>query len=289
MPSDFSPRLIGRHVLPASSVRNAPAAEMATKIRAGSLGSRTIVCRHNPPAPGCQADPEPWPRSPGSSCHVCPPSIGAEQGGVFNTGVDSVWIGQRRFEMPDSLEFPRMRRPVVPLVSAGDTVVHELITNRLPRLAAIVRPLDDLSEPTAGLRRIQPIRVSRRSLEMVDLPSSKVRPIDVPSFALGVRRQHERALPCANQYSYSAHPLVLPVGRPRLGGSFLTTSITPVGAAQPRRLAPIVLSIGRAPDRQGRDLRHRATAASTPVIDGDASATFEGRDDLKFGTSRHRP
>ena len=35
---DCSPRLIGLHVLPASSVRNAPAAEMATKIRFGLRG-----------------------------------------------------------------------------------------------------------------------------------------------------------------------------------------------------------------------------------------------------------
>ena len=30
-----------------------PAAEMATKIRPGSVGSSRIVCRHSPPAPGC--------------------------------------------------------------------------------------------------------------------------------------------------------------------------------------------------------------------------------------------
>ena len=32
----------------------APAAEMATKIRCGLLGSRRMVCRHMPPAPGVQ-------------------------------------------------------------------------------------------------------------------------------------------------------------------------------------------------------------------------------------------
>src|SRR5579872_887381 len=74
MPSDRRPRFTGRQVVPPSSVRNAPAAEMATKIRLGSLGSCTIVCRHIPPAPGCQDGPEPCPRSPGSSCHVRPAS-----------------------------------------------------------------------------------------------------------------------------------------------------------------------------------------------------------------------
>jgi hypothetical protein len=54
MCSDFKPRLMGRHDVPASSVRNAPAAEMAMKIRSGLLVSRRIVCRHNPPAPGAQ-------------------------------------------------------------------------------------------------------------------------------------------------------------------------------------------------------------------------------------------
>src|SRR4051794_15558978 len=34
-----------------------------------------IVCRHMPPAPGCQSGPVPWPRRPGSSFHVLPPSV----------------------------------------------------------------------------------------------------------------------------------------------------------------------------------------------------------------------
>src|SRR6058998_3410663 len=69
------PRLIGRHVLPPSSVRKAPAAEIAMNMRLGSLGSSRIVCRHIPPAPGCHLGPVPWPRNPASSCHVFPPSL----------------------------------------------------------------------------------------------------------------------------------------------------------------------------------------------------------------------
>src|SRR6202007_3383442 len=72
---DFSPRLIGRHVSPASSLRNAPAAEIATNIRLELLGSRTIVCRHIPPAPGCHLGPVPWPRKPESSFQFSPPSV----------------------------------------------------------------------------------------------------------------------------------------------------------------------------------------------------------------------
>ena len=129
-----------------------------------------IVCRHIPPAPGCQRGPEPWPRSPEVPASL--PAVGrAEQGGVFHPGVDGVRIGQRWFEMPDSLELPGVRRAVIPLVRAGDAVVHELVAHRLPRLAAIVGALDQLPEPAAGLRRIQPIRIGGRSLEVVDLPA----------------------------------------------------------------------------------------------------------------------
>src|SRR5208282_491267 len=71
--------LIGFQVLPPSSVRNAHAAEMAIQIRWVSRlrepGSRIIVCRHMPPAPGCHFGPVPWPRRPGSSFQFSPPSV----------------------------------------------------------------------------------------------------------------------------------------------------------------------------------------------------------------------
>ena len=63
----------------------------------------------------------------------------AEERRVFDAGVDRVGIGQRRLEMPDPLELPRMRRAVVPLVRAGNAVVDELVAHRLPGLAAVVR------------------------------------------------------------------------------------------------------------------------------------------------------
>src|SRR5262249_26697150 len=75
MNCDFSPRLMGFQVFPASSVRNAPAAEMAITIRLGLLGSMMTVCRHIPPAPGCHFGPELCPRSPASSCQFWPPSL----------------------------------------------------------------------------------------------------------------------------------------------------------------------------------------------------------------------
>src|SRR5262244_2974947 len=60
----------------------------------------------------------------------------------------------------------------------------------LPRLAPVVGALDLLPEPAAGLRRIQPMRVSGRALEVVDLPPAKVGATDTPPCALGVRRQN---------------------------------------------------------------------------------------------------
>src|SRR5437016_3909702 len=64
----------------------------------------------------------------------------------------------------------------------------------LPRLATVVGTLDDLAEPAAGLRRIQPIRVSRRAFEVINLPARKVGAADLPPIAFAVRGQDERAL-----------------------------------------------------------------------------------------------
>src|SRR4026208_2450521 len=62
-------------LLPPSSVRNAPAEEIATYSRLGFVGSIRMVWRHIPPAPGAHLEPEPWLRRPGISCHVCAPSV----------------------------------------------------------------------------------------------------------------------------------------------------------------------------------------------------------------------
>src|SRR5437773_1422175 len=58
-----------------SSVRNAPAAEIAMEIRSGLFGSRRMVCKHIPPAPGCHFGPVSLPRSPANSCQDFPPSF----------------------------------------------------------------------------------------------------------------------------------------------------------------------------------------------------------------------
>src|SRR6267378_826324 len=41
---------------------------------------------------------------------------GLEKSGVFHARVDDVWIGMRRLEMPDALEFPGMLSAIVELV-----------------------------------------------------------------------------------------------------------------------------------------------------------------------------
>src|ERR1035441_1930725 len=122
-----------------------------------------------------------------------------EQGSVFRPGIDGVRIGQRRFEMPDALELPGMRRAVIPLVCNRDASVGEFVTDRLPRLAPVTGALDHLSEPAAGLRRIQPVRVNGRPLEMINLPAPKVGTADIPPLATAVRGHDERALARANQ------------------------------------------------------------------------------------------
>src|SRR5882762_6520870 len=108
-------------------------------------------------------------------------SIGcAKDRGVFHPGVNGIRIAERWFKVPDPLELPRVRRAVVPLVSAGNAVVNKFVTYRLPSLSPVVRALDLLPKPAAGLRCIQPVRISVRALQMVDLPAPKKRPINVP-------------------------------------------------------------------------------------------------------------
>ena len=132
----------------------------------------------------------------------------AKNRGVFHAGVDRVRVGERGFEVPDALELPGMLRAVIPQMSgkgfAGfrGGIVNEFVaragghaarpghlfaSRRLPRLAAVVRALDDLAEPSAGLRSIDPVRVGRRALQVVHLPARKVGTAHLPLFALAVR------------------------------------------------------------------------------------------------------
>src|SRR5439155_18106014 len=103
-------------------------------------------------------------------------------------------------------------------------VVHELVAlarrhavrrlphataRRLPRLAAVARALDDLSEPAARLRGVEPIGIRGRSLHVIDLPPREVRAAHVPLLALAVPGQDERTLAGTYQNPYAAHDALL--------------------------------------------------------------------------------
>src|SRR6266702_8701151 len=132
--------------------------------------------------------------------------------------------------MPDALELPGMLRAVVPLMRGEGLarlrgrVVGELValafgetfrglfqhtSRRLPRLAAVAGALDDLSEPPARLRRVQPVRIGGGAFHMIDLPAGEVWTAHVPPLALAVRRQDERTLTGTHQNPYTAHGSLL--------------------------------------------------------------------------------
>ncbi len=49
-----------------------------------------------------------------------------------------------------------------------------------PGLPAIIRALDDLPKPGARLRSVDPVRIHRRTLEVINFPAGKMRPVDLP-------------------------------------------------------------------------------------------------------------
>ena len=76
-----------------------------------------------------------------------------------------------------------MRRAVVPLVRAGRAVVDELVADRLPRLAAVVRSLNQLAEPAGALRRVEAVRIGGRAFEVVHLPAAEERAAARPNWS----------------------------------------------------------------------------------------------------------
>jgi hypothetical protein len=115
----------------------------------------------------------------------CPASVGRfKYRRILDTGIDGVGIGQRRFEMPHALKFPRTLCAVIMLVRRKRPsgfcrcIVHEHVAFtlrhtirpheilrfrawRVPGLAAIIGPLNDLPKPAARLRGIEAVAVSR--------------------------------------------------------------------------------------------------------------------------------
>src|SRR5690242_3465196 len=128
--------------------------------------------------------------------------------------------------MPDPLELPWMLRAVIPLVSgerlAGvrRCVIDELVAlalgpaalvggysaaGCLPGFATIAGALDDLSEPAAGLRGVDAVRIGGRPLHVVNLPPGEVGTADLPLFAFAIRTENECAFASTNQHSYLTH------------------------------------------------------------------------------------
>ena len=111
---------------------------------------------------------------------------GLEERRVLHSGVHVIGIRERWLQVPYALEFPRMRRAVVPLMRTGNAVIDELVSHRLPRLAAVARALYQLPKPAGALGRIQPIRIGRRPFQVIDLPASEVRAVDLPLLTLAI-------------------------------------------------------------------------------------------------------
>src|SRR5207248_886960 len=130
---------------------------------------------------------------------------GTEERRVLDAGEDRVRVSQRRLQVPDARELPRVLRAVVPLMCAGNAVVGELIADRFPGLPTVVRALHYLPVPTGGLRRVHPVRIGRRRVQVVDLPAREQRALDVPTVTRSLRCQDERAFPRTHEEPHSAH------------------------------------------------------------------------------------
>src|SRR6185295_6966436 len=107
--------------------------------------------------------------------------------------------------MPDSLEFPGVRRAVVPLMRAWDAVVQESVTDWLPSFPAVIGTLYQLPKPSAVLRGIKPLRVNGRSLQMEYLPGRKNGASNLPLFAHCIGSGNECPFARPRQYAYAGH------------------------------------------------------------------------------------
>src|SRR5437764_12660759 len=130
--------------------------------------------------------------------------------------------------MPDALELAWVLRAIVKLVCGERLagfwrgVIDEFIAfafrhsswslgfarrraGLVPGLAAVIGALDDLAEPSAGLRSIDAVGINGRSLEVIEFPSRKMRPADFPIFPLAVRSKNECTFFRADQDSNLAH------------------------------------------------------------------------------------
>ena len=249
---EWRPLVIGFQVWPPSSERKAPAEEMATKIRLVVLRVEQDRVQAHPARARLPLGAGAVPAQPGQLLPVLPAVRRAEDGGVLDAREHRVRVLERRLEVPDALELPRLLRAVVVLVGGEGRrrrVVDELVALALrrpvrhgrglalgrarlvPGLAAVVRALDDLPEPAARLRGVDAVGIGGRSLQVVDLPAREVGTLHVPLLALGVGGQDEGALAGADEDSHSTHPQLTFLARRRHLGRRRPSSLpTPAGA-----------------------------------------------------------
>src|SRR5579859_4756998 len=128
-----------------------------------------------------------------------------EDGGVLDAGVGRFRIGEVWLDVPYPLELVGMGRAVIPGVFARRAVVSELIADDFPCLAAVVRALHHLTVPARGWGSEEAVRIHRRTLEVIDLPTPEVRAVDLPPLAARVRTQDEGTFSRSDQHPYLAH------------------------------------------------------------------------------------
>ena len=170
---DRNPRLIGRQLAPASSLRKTPAAEIAPYMRAGVAGVEENCMQAHAAGAGL-------PRRAGRVLAqrrelfpVAPAVARPKERRIFDACIQQIGVVQRGLEMPDACELPWMRRAVVPCVRSGFAVVDELVADRLPRRAAIIRTLNELPKPTRRLRGVDSVRIRPESLSYDRSPNRR--------------------------------------------------------------------------------------------------------------------
>src|SRR3982751_6713606 len=117
--------------------------------------------------------------------------------------------------MPNALELPRMLGAIIPLMRTRDSVVNKLValtfrhairafqllgfaSRRVTGSSTVIRALNDLAEPRARLRCVNAIRIDWRTFYVINFPTRKMRPADLPPFACAIRCQDERTFPGTN-------------------------------------------------------------------------------------------
>ena len=181
MPSDRRPRLIARQLLP----RVVGAERARRRDRDGDLRVVARVEQDRVQAhPACSGLPRRAGAVAAQGRQLLPGGAAvdrAEQRGVLHTGEDRVRVVERRLEVPHPGELPGHRRAVEELVGARVALVDELVAHRVPGAPAVVAALDQLAEPAAALRDVDPIGIRGGALDVVDLPAREVRPARSPS------------------------------------------------------------------------------------------------------------